>query len=446
MQSPYGISSAVFRMKSFKLLLLAALSTTMLTGCERQFVSPIDPTGPSQTTEFAQRALLNLAETANERALVDLANAASSVAETLAVDDGTSVEPLFSKIAKLASAVTILERAFAEAGCEIELQKFAEVSMHAVRAFTIRNAVDMEQALQNLAREAMSVETIIGQFPVENNFIPFAFGYGLSVDDPMHPLHEIMYPDPDDRLYVPGVILIKYDNTIRPVNETKIVVMELLHIKGYTMQTVEYKDYTPIWLPLPDDAVLYQENYDDFESIDLRVNIDPLLIIRELSDIPGVAFVMPNAFSVDLDLPVPLLPGFCGSLDLAITKYNEAWCQGKFEDIDTILIERTGLDFFDYAFLRKLEARYVEEFNGTEKGIGIDGFTRCAIGVSFLEFYRYELSADLKTSLDMVVELYGQFLKSDRTSKYLCGYSILYDYYYLTTDYWKQLVTDHLNQ
>lgn len=434
-------------MKLFKPIFLIALIAMIQTGCERELIFPVDPTATSQTaSQFAQTALSDLAATAAKRGFVDLANETNGVAEILATDDGTSVEPIFSKIARLASAVTLLERAFDEAGCEIELRKFAAASMEAVRAFTIRNAVDMEQALHNLAHEAMSVKTIIGQFPVENNFIPFAFGYGLSVDDPMHPLHEIMYPDPDDALFEPGVILIKYDDTIRPEDETRIAVMELLHIKGYTMQTVEYKDYTPILLPLHDDAVLFQENYDDFESIDLRVNIDPLLIIRELSDIPGVALVMPKAISVYLDIPIPLLPGFCGSLDLAITKYNETWCQGNFEDIDTILIERTGLDFFDYAFLRKLEAMYVEEFNGTEKGIGIDGFTRRAIGVSFLQFYRYELSPDLKTSLDMVVELYGQFLKSDRTSKYLCGYSILYDYYYITTDYWKQLVTDHLNQ
>ena len=434
-------------MKCFKLLFVVALSATILIGCERQLLSPIDPTDPSQTTaQLAQKALLDLADTAAERRFVDLANAANDVTETLAIDDGTSVEPIFSKIAKLASAVTILERAFAEAECEIELRKFAKASMDAVRAFTIRNAVDMEQALQNLAHEAISADTIIRQFPVENNFIPFAFGYGLSVDDPMHPLHKIMYPDPDDALFEPGVILIKYDDTIRPEDETRIAVMELLNLKGYTMQTVGYRDYTPILFPLHKDTVLFQENYDDFESIDLRVNIDPLLIIAELSDIPGVDLVMPKAISIILDLPVPLLPSFCGSLDLAITKYNEAWCQGDFDAIDTILIERTGLDFFDYDFLRKLEDIYAEEFNGTNEGIGLDGFSRRAIGVSFLEFYRYELSPDLKNSLDMVVELYGQYLKSNRTGRFLCGYSILYDYYYLTTDYWKQLVTDHLDQ
>ena len=289
-------------MKSFKPIFLIALIAMIQAGCERELISPVAPTASSHSaSQLAQSALSELANTASERGFVDLANTANGVTETLAIDDGTSVEPLFSKIAKLTSAVTILERAFAEAGCEIELRKFAEASMDAVRAFTIRNAVDMEQALQNLAHEAISADTIIRQFPVENNFIPFAFGYGLSVDDPMHPLHEIMYPDPDDALFEPGVILIKYDDTIRPEDETRIAVMELLNLKGYTMQTVGYRDYTPILFPLHKDTVLFQENYDDFESIDLRVNIDPLLIIAELSDIPGVDLVMPKAIFVDLD-------------------------------------------------------------------------------------------------------------------------------------------------
>ena len=432
-------------MKFLTLLFVAVFSATILTGCERQLVSPVDPTHPSQTTTiFAQKVLSDLADTAAKRAFVDLANAASGVAETLAIDDGTSVEPLFSKIAKLAAAVTILEHAFNEAACEIELQKFAEATTYAVKAYTIRDAADMEQALRHLAQEALNAEAVLQQLPAENPLIPFAFGYGLAIENR---LHKINYPDPDDPLYEPGVILIQYNDTIRSVDETRVDVVELLAFKGYTVQAAgNSRDDAPIYLPFQEDTVSVQVIPDDIESIDLGVNVDPLLIIGELMDIPGVALAQPNVFSIILDLPVPIFPPICEIMDLAITKYNEAWCQGNFDVIDAILIERTGLNFFDYAFLRNLEAIYAEEFNGTNEGIGIDGFSRRAIGISFLDFYRYDLDLDLKTPLDKVVELYGQSIKSKQTYRYMCGYSNIYDHYYLTTDYWKQLVTDHLNK
>ena len=212
-------------MKFFKLLFLAALSLTVLTGCERQLLSPIDPTDPPQTTntQFAQKALSDLADTAAEREFTDLANAASEVAETLAIDDGTSVEPLFSKIAKLAGAVTILEQAFVEAGCEIELQKFVEASADAVKAYTIRDVADMERALQHLAEEAVTAETLLRQFPAENAFISFAFGYGSFIDFPdcWCSALDLDYPD-----YELGEIVVKYDRTIRPVDETSAAVID----------------------------------------------------------------------------------------------------------------------------------------------------------------------------------------------------------------------------
>ena len=80
-------------MRFFTLLFVAALSATILTGCERQLISPVDPIDPPETdTQFAQMALLSLANTATKVALVDLANAASEIAEALAIDDGTSVQ------------------------------------------------------------------------------------------------------------------------------------------------------------------------------------------------------------------------------------------------------------------------------------------------------------------------------------------------------------------
>ena len=64
-------------MKFLTLLFVAVFSATILTGCERQLVSPVVPTDLLQTTEFAQKALSDLADTATKRAFVDLANAAS---------------------------------------------------------------------------------------------------------------------------------------------------------------------------------------------------------------------------------------------------------------------------------------------------------------------------------------------------------------------------------
>ena len=220
-------------MKFLTLLFVAVFSATVLTGCERQLLSPIDPTDPPQTTntQFTQKALSDLADTAAEREFTDLANAASKVAETLAIDDGTSVEPLFSKIAKLAGAVTILEQAFVEAGCEIELQKFAEASVDAVKAYTIRDAADMEQALRHLAQEAVTAGMLLRQFPAENAFIPFAFGYGSFIDSPdcWCSALDLDYPD-----YELGEIVVKYDRTIRPVDETSAAAIEFLTNKGYT--------------------------------------------------------------------------------------------------------------------------------------------------------------------------------------------------------------------
>ena len=298
MQSPHGITASAFQLKFFKLLFVAVFSATILTGCERQLVSPVDPTHPSQTTTiFAQKALLDLADTATKRAFVDLANAASGVAEILTIDDGTSVEPIFSKLAKLADAVVVLEGAFVDAGCEIELQKFVEASVDTVKAYTIRDAADMERALQHLAQEAVTAETLLRQFPAENAFIPFAFGYGPAIDAIFE---EFYYTNgPDDPLYEPGVILIQYDSTIRPVDETRNAVIEFLALKGYTVQVEggdRFKRRNTEWFHFKEYTaqVQVEEAPDDFEFIDLGPSVDPLLIMGELIDILGVDFVQPR--------------------------------------------------------------------------------------------------------------------------------------------------------
>ncbi len=162
-------------MKFFKLLLLAALSAIILTGCERQFVSPIDPTDPSQTTaQLAQKALSDLADTAAERGFVDLANAANEVVEVLAIETGTTTETAFWKLFQQA---IVLEQGFASANCEIKLGGFTMALERAANVYATEGEPrDKEQVLENLAQETLNAGTILRQFPVENAFIPFAFG------------------------------------------------------------------------------------------------------------------------------------------------------------------------------------------------------------------------------------------------------------------------------
>jgi hypothetical protein len=406
-------------MKFFKLLFVAALSATILIGCERQLVSPVDPTHPSQTTaQFAQKALSDLADTAAEREFVDLANAASGVAETLAIDDGTSVEPLFSKIAKLAGAVTILEQAFVEAGCEIELQKFAEASVDAVKAYTIRDAADMEQALRHLAQEAVTAGMLLRQFPAENAFIPFAFGYGSFIDSPdcWCSALDLDYPD-----YELGEIVVKYDRTIRPVDETSAAAIEFLTNKGYTEAKMGNWN--------TDTALLYFGAY-----------IDPLLIMKELSNIPGIAqlthpIVEPESYPFD-DLPPP--PNI-QIIDRVRTRYNEAWCRGNLDTIDSILIEESGLDFFDYAFVRNLSDIYAEEIPEAAERIRMNLFYLRSIAAEFLKIY----FQDSRKPLDEIIELFHQSVRDGNVD---IEHDTIGEHYYLTTDYWKQLVTDHLNK
>ena len=84
-----------------------------------------------------------------------LQDAASGVAEILAIEDGASVGPTYSRIVGLARTANVSARVFVAAGCEVEeLQEFGEASVNVAIAYTIRDAEDMEQALQKLAQEA----------------------------------------------------------------------------------------------------------------------------------------------------------------------------------------------------------------------------------------------------------------------------------------------------
>ena len=427
-------------MKFSKLVFLIALSTSMLIGCERQLLSPIGPSAPSQTTsQFAQESLLNLADITVERGFVDLANAANGVAETLVMDDGTSVEPMFTNIAKLAGAVTILEHAFGAADCNIELQGLAKASMDAVKAHTIRDAADMEQSLINLAQEASNAKTALEQLPDEYDFMPFAFGYGPAVD---HTLNEFFHTEgPIDPLYVPGLILIQYDTSIRPIDETRASAIEVLTQKGYTTKVEGWEKYLSQgykeWFHLKEytDQVKVEAVTGYIESIDLGTDVDPLLIMRELLDIPGVSHVQPDVFEVHVDFYYS--EGYYIIRRLA-GEYNKAWCQGDFDLIDAILIEESGLDFFDYAFVRNLADIYAEEITEFTERIQMNRFSLRWLAEEFLDIY----ALDPESPLDEVIERFRQSVKTGKPSIDFR----MFDHYYHTTDYWKQIVADQLNQ
>ena len=389
MQFPHGITASAFRMKFFKLLLLAALSAIILIGCERQFVSPIKdvPEPPQINTQFAQNALSDLADTANKRAFLNLANAASGVAETLATDDGTSVEPIYSKIAKLADEVTVLEIVYVEAGCEIEFQDFAEASVDAVKAYTVRDAADMEQALQNLAQGAVTAEKVLQQLPAENVFVPFAFGYGLS------------WCGASIR-YAPGEFWIQFDTATRPVNETRTAVIEFLANKGYSATVEKY--------PIPIDEL---RNY---ETVNLGVDVYLPFLMKELVTVPGVAVVVQES---RVDPPYGGPPEEEGPpvqsnllkaqqvIERVRTKYNQAWCQGNFDVINNILIEESGLAFFDYTFVRNLADIYAEEIPERAERIRTNRFSLESIAGNFLAIY----FQDSEKTLDEIIVLFRQF-------------------------------------
>lgn len=284
-------------MKFFKLFLLAALSATILTGCERQFVSPIDPTNPSQTTvKLAQKALSALADTAAERKLVNLANAASSVTEVLAMKTGTIAEPV-PEFLKLAVEASALERGFGQTACGIDLRNFAIASVHTakthvteitgyefygreelralLRIYPPEGPSDMDQALQNLAQEAYNAEAALQQLPTENPYIPFAFGYGLGID--VYANYYRYYSGGGCPPYEPGLLNIRYDVKIRPAIETQEAVIEFLTNKGYTVTA---------------EGVI-----DHIDRVGLGADVDPIPIVKELRTIPGVAGAQPDFYN-----------------------------------------------------------------------------------------------------------------------------------------------------
>ena len=425
-------------MKFFTLLFVAALSATILTGCERQSTSPIEPTDPSQTTaQLAQRALSELAGTAAELSFDELANAASEVAEVLAIDDGTtSVQPTFSKLAELADKAIAFHLAFVDSGCEIGTQKFAEASLDAVKAYTIRDTAEMEQALQNLAEGAMTAEIALQQLPAHKSFIPFAFGYGHGIDS-FNPYYTLPYVDYSNVIsryavssyhYVLGAIQLQYDEgTLH--EDPREAVAEFLYSKGYDGEGGLWGDQG-------------EEYPADVHYVGAPV--DPLLLGAELTNIPGVVRADPVYPILGPSGAIPDPPSYYMEIIRRVAeKYNQAWCQGNFGVIDSILIEESGLDFFDYAFVRNLADIYAEEIPETAERIRTNRFSLRSIAIKFLEIYSSEIySQDSKRTHDEIIDQFRQSVSYEtlgielRTSAH----------YYRGTDYWKQLVTDHLNK
>ncbi len=392
-------------MRIFAVIFIPVLSATILIGCDRQLVSPIDPTDPSQTTvQLAQKALSDLADTAAKRGFVDLANAANGVVGVLEIETGTIAEPA-PEFLKLALEASALERGFGQTACGIELRKFAMASVHTAKThvteitgyefygrlglralseiYPPKGPSDMEQALQNLAQEALNAEAALQQLPTETYFIPFAFGYGLGIDVYANYNHYYVGCPP----YEPGIIYIRYDVKIRPAIETQAAVNEFLINKEYTVPT--------------------ERDISAVKPVNLGADVDLIPIAIELDTIRGVALADINFYACIAAVPIPP-PKSVEIIDRVRTRYNGAWCQGNFDLINSILIEESRLDFFDYAFVRNLADIYAEEIPEDANLIQANGFSLRPIGITFLTIY-FQHSGK---TLDEIIEIFRQTVRN----------------------------------
>ncbi|MDE0088270.1 MAG: hypothetical protein OXU23_21290, partial [Candidatus Poribacteria bacterium] len=210
---------------------------------------------------------------------------------------------------------------------------------------------------------------------------------GVAVAQPDFYCDGVPYPDETSCLYSPGVIYIRYDVKIRPAIETQAAVNEFLINNGYTVST-ERDVYAvkPI-------------------NLDSEVNLFPIAI--ELHNIPGVARADINYYGCVDWIPQPP-PKSVGIIDRVRTNYNEAWCQGNFDAIDSILIGGSGLDFFDYAFVRNLADIYAEEIPEDANLIQTNGFSLRPIGITFLTIY-FQHSGK---TLDEIIEIFRQTVRN----------------------------------
>ena len=378
-------------MKFFKLLFLVTLGTIVTIGCERQLVSPINPTNASIATlpytQLAQRKLLDFADMAASHGFLNLANATTEFVEALTTEDQTFVQPTFSKLDRFASEITYLDRAFARAGCSIDaLRSFAEATVETVKAWTIRDTAEMDRALQNLAQEAGTANIALQQLSIANRpFRPFAFGYSSR--------------------YVPrgcgvvlGIIALEYEKLDIGINETEAVVIDFLTSKGYEAR--HFRGSGSIF------------GGNSFIALDAQVNIGFIeeAFGEELRNIPNVMYITP-AGELCEPAPTVVIPPPVYELHKLITnsisdRYNEAWCQGNLDvnAIDSILIEESGLDFFNYAFLRNLVDIYVEEKPETAERIRSNIFSFRSIVLAFLRLYLFSWKTP-----DELIEMYPRY-------------------------------------
>lgn len=386
-------------MRFATLLSVAALSAIVLTGCERQITSPIINTVEHQEidTQFAQSMLLDLAKTATSQGFMNLADAVTEFVEALTTEDQTSVQPTFSKLSRLASEVTFLINSFDNAGCSIELRTFAESSVDAIKAYTVRDAADMERALQHLAQEAGTANMTLQRSDLiasNNSFRPFVFGDssrywpdGYSIG------HQAL-----------GDMALGYkDLALR--KKTNTAVFNFLATKGY-------KAIVPQGLSGRDceDVI-----------INLGAKVDTRLIIEEfeeeLKNIPNLAYVSPVGICsppMPQESPPPTLtvpPLTVNDLIRLVInsisdRYNRAWCQGNLDvnTVDSILIEESGLDFFYYAFLQNLADIYAEEKPETAERIRSNMFSFRWIVMSFLGNYLFSVKTE-----DELIKMYPQY-------------------------------------
>ena len=381
-------------MKFFKLFLLAALSAIILTGCERELLSPIKgiPDHQEINTQFAQSALLELADTATSQGFMNLADAVTEFVEALATEDQTSVQPTFSKLSRLASEVTFLINSFDNIGCSIELRAFAEASVDAIRAYTVRDAADMERALQNLAQEAGTANMTLQQsdlIALNNAFRPFVFGDSLRYWNINQVGHTVL-----------GRMELGYKNLdVELIKKTDTAVLDFLATKGYT--------------------AIGTRRFDGWECdypfvINLGAKVDTRLIIEEfeeeLKNIPNLAYVYPVDFCPPprtLAAPALTVKDLVRLVIQSISyRYNKAWCQGTLDvnTVDSILIEESGLDFFNYAFLQNFADIYAEEKPETIERIRSNMFSFRSIVVYFLGNYLFSLKTD-----DELIKMYPQY-------------------------------------
>ena len=402
MQLLHGITALTFRLKFFKLLFLIALSATILTGCERQIVSPIKdvPDSPQIDTQLAQNALSDLADTAASQGLLNLAAAATEFVEALATEDQTSVQPTFSKLSRLASEVTYLIYLFDYASsCTVELTPFAEATLDAIKAYTIRNAAEMNHALQELAQEArtanMTLQSLSDLITLNNSFKPFVFGYRMRI-----------WPARPTNLRVLGKMALTYQN-IDIGNETDAAVIDFLATKGY--KAIRSHGYSGGDCSYP-------------FVIDLGAQVDIRLIkiefAEELYNIPNLARIE-TVETCPFAEPAIVPPLYVDELNKLITnaiayRYNRAWCVGNLDlnTIDNILFEESKLDFLNYAFLRRLADIFIEEKPQVTEFIGsnVSSLFRSIL----LEFLRLYFQNSGKTDNELV-EMYPKYNLWSRT-------------------------------